>query len=460
VIKSLASFLAVIILAFPTLGFAEISVHDAMVTDNPLINVEAGRTADYLDIPEGTINFLLMGLDSEEKDYDYHVEEIHTDAMIVLAVNPKANKVDMISIPRDTMAYVPGTRGVYKLNGAINVGGTRAGRQAKSPEGFEAVRETVSWVLGGIRIDHYLAVDMEAMAAIGDAMGGVDFDVEMSYAGKDKKVYQAGLQHLDGQGIVDYFQARRNATVDPGSDLARTGRQRALLSAIIRKLIANPALLLSLIQGSNSSETIREGFFTDMNLLDLPALIQFSLKLTGYLNSSDTDGSFQSHVLSGAYRVAFGNWKFTFTNQDHRRAVIRQVYGVDVPELKYVSYSYAKWLYTSGFRAIRHLSAADGIRSYLDANPDKLTGDKALAEALDSFNLYYSKTQDAFILAAETMNGKDTRFMTILANKLKDAGNTLARLIAYPKKDGEVVWRMARYHDEDRLINEVYVNFR
>ena len=131
-----------------------------------------------------------------------------------------------------------------------------------------------------------------------------------------------------------------------------------------------------------------------------------------------------------------------------------------VPELKYVSYSYAKWLYTSGFRAIRHLSAADGIRSYLDANPDKLTGDEALAEALDSFNIYYSKTRDAFIRAAETMNGKDTRFMTILANKLKDAGNTLARLIAYPKKDGEVVWRMARYHDEDRLINEVYVNFR
>jgi hypothetical protein len=33
-----------------------------------------------------------------------------------------------------------------------------------------------SWVLGGIKIGYSCAVDMKAMAAIGDAIGGVDFD--------------------------------------------------------------------------------------------------------------------------------------------------------------------------------------------------------------------------------------------------------------------------------------------
>lgn len=458
--RKLVSLLILLFMAFPLYVCAETSAQSAPLTDNPLINREAGRTSLAFEPSEGIINFLLIGMDSDEKDTGYLVEDNHTDAMIVMAVNPKANRIDLISIPRDTMAYVPGTRGVYKINGAINVGSKRASRPTMSAEGFEAVRDTVSWLLGGIRIDHYLAVNMEAMAEIGNAIGGIDFNVEMSYAGEGRKIYRKGMQHLDGQGIVDYFQARKNATVNPGSDLARTGRQRALLTAIMTKLMVNPSILLSLTKSYTSNEIIRQGFFTDMDLKDLPSLMQLMLTLSGGLKSSGTDGVFHLHVISGAYRNAFGNWKFTFTDQENRREVIRQVYGVDVPELKYVSYSYAKWLYTSGFRAIRHLSASDGIRKFMDENPDKAPDTDAFRKALEAFNLAYDRTRDTFILAAETMDSKDTQNMTIQANKLKEAGNALAKLLSYPKKNGKVVWSAAKYHDEDRLVNEVYVNFR
>ena len=43
---------------------------------------------------------------------------------------------------------------------------------------------------------------------------------------------------------------------------------------------------------------------------------------------------------------------------------------------------------------------------------------------------------------------------------LRTRGDTLAKLIAYPKKGGKVTWRTAKYHDDDPLVNEVYVNFR
>jgi len=460
-LKSLTLFLIILVLAMPVCGVAEVAATDAPPTDNPLINVEANRVTDYLQIPDGIINILLLGIDSdaEGKDYTYRVEESHTDTMIVLAANLKENKVDLISVPRDTMAYVPGTRGVYKLNCAINVGGTRAGKPARSPEGFEAVRDTITWVLGGIRIDHYLAVDMEAMAAIGDAIGGIDFNVEMNYRG-EKRRYKAGMQHLDGQGMVDYFRARTNATISPGSDLARTGRQRALLMALLKKLMTNQKLLLQLIQGTSENPTIRNGFFTDIGIMDIPTMLQTVLMLANGMNAENRASSMQGHVIKGTYRNAFGNWKFTFTDQENRRAVIKEVYGVDVPELKYVSYPYAKWLYESGFKAIRHLSAAAGIIAFIEAKGDALKHDDKLTAAMESFNLAYRDTQKAFIRAAQTMSDEDTRLMSAVANRLMDTGNTLARMIAYPKRGGKVDWKLAKYHDDDRLVNEVYVNFR
>ncbi|MHC1787788.1 MAG: LCP family protein [Christensenellales bacterium] len=459
-LKSLRLILMALVLALPVPCPAGAEAGLALPAANPLVDREANRVKTYLAIPEGIVNILLLGIDSdaEGKDYTYRVEESHTDTMIVMAVNLAQRRVDLISIPRDTMAYVPGTRGVYKLNGAINVGATRAGQPARSPEGFQATCDTLSWVMGGLRLDHYLAIDMPAMAAIGDQMGGIDFDVVMNY-GSETRRYKAGLQHLDGQGMVDYFRARTNATQDPGSDLARTGRQRALLTALLRKLMGSQRLLLSLISGTSSDPVIRGGFFTDLDLKDLPSLLGTALMLTA-AGDGQQAVSVGSHVIRGTYRNAFGNWKFTFTDQEHRRDVIRAVYGVEVPPLQYVSYPYAKWLYLSGFKAIRHLSAAEGILAFLAARPEKLIGNQKAGAALEKMRVAYMETRDAFLLAANTLDERDTRLMSSAANRLRDAGNALAGLVAYPKKGGKVVWKMAKYHDDDRLVNEIYVNFR
>ena len=86
---------------------------------------------------------------------------------------------------------------------------------------FALAMSAVEWLLGGIRIDYYFAVDMNTMIALGDTIGGVDFDVEMSYTGHSGAEYHMGMQHLDGVGITDYLRARTNATVD-GTDIART----------------------------------------------------------------------------------------------------------------------------------------------------------------------------------------------------------------------------------------------
>ena len=156
------------------------------------------------------VNILLLGIDygyeySTLISYKGELEDCHTDAVVVVAINKTQNTLDLISLPRDTVSYAPGVQGMYKLNGVINC--------AESiEEGIEAVCQSVSWHLGGVKIDHYIAVDVPALIALGDAIGGVEFDLEMSYTATSGH-YKKGLQVLDGQGIMDYVRARKNATV-------------------------------------------------------------------------------------------------------------------------------------------------------------------------------------------------------------------------------------------------------
>ena len=96
-------------------------------------------------------------------------------------------------------------------------------------------------------IDYYCGITMDSMAALCNLIGGVDYDLEMSFAGHDGVYHQKGLQHLDGNAIVDYFRARKNATVDTGSDQARANRaglesrSREIIQEQVTALAAMPA---------------------------------------------------------------------------------------------------------------------------------------------------------------------------------------------------------------------------
>ena len=92
------------------------------------------------EITDNIVNVLLLGVDADYKPYAAGGGDRHTDAIMVVAINMTKNKVDLISIPRDTFTYVPGVKGMYKMNGAINTGGG----VEKGDVGFEKTCESVS----------------------------------------------------------------------------------------------------------------------------------------------------------------------------------------------------------------------------------------------------------------------------------------------------------------------------
>ena len=239
--------------------------------DNPLIT-----PLRYQPLPtdgqaafKDTLNILLLGFDAEYKFYAQDGGDSHTDAMMLLSVNTKTNAITLISLPRDTLTYVPGVRGIYKLNGAINAGG------GKTAAGFRCAVEAASVLLGNIPIDYYIGLDMEKVAELGDLLGGVDVEVTIAFTTESGRRITPGMKHLDGEAMYSYMRARKSAE---GTDKGRTKRQRAVISAMLQKVkgeqlyLRIPQMMAAMQDGVYTDMTAEALSFAGERLMELGAL--------------------------------------------------------------------------------------------------------------------------------------------------------------------------------------------
>ena len=165
--------------------------------------------------------FLLLGTDDGNGN---------ADTLMVGTYDVQAQKVGVVSIPRDTIVDRDWSR-YPKINGAYGGGG-----------GVERVRAEVSRMLG-IPIDFYVKVNIRAFVDLVNEVGGVDFDVpvDMNYDDPAQNLsihYKKGLQHLNGQQALEVVRFRHNNDMSGYSDVGRTQTQQKLLSAVARKLLS------------------------------------------------------------------------------------------------------------------------------------------------------------------------------------------------------------------------------
>ncbi len=405
---------------------------EEVVSKNPLIDpqtVEAAKT------PQRYTNILLLGIDlttermSPASGYWAKKELIdcHTDSIMVVSINMTTDEVNLVSLPRDTLTYVPGVHGIYKLNAAFNC-------SDDVEEGLERIRSAASWLLGGIQIDHYCAVDMATMIKLGDFIGGVDMELEMTYTGHSGTKYKKGMQHLDGIGITDYLRARVNATVN-GNDIGRTARNRAVMTAIFHKVKSNASLIKSGWDYATSGEL---NFYTDMTLAKV-------LNLANKVKNAEEIGS---HVLTGKYMSALANWNFTFTDQEHRIGVIKEVYGIDVEEIPYVSLAYTKWLMAEGFTTSRFVAISRDILAQFKDQENMTDAQKAAVEKLEAA---IAETITAFDAAADAMGENGTNSKMITARRaMRDAANKVYTLFT----GAEYNWYSGKLWYADPMIND------
>ena len=160
----------------------------------------------------------------------------NADTMIVCTYDTVAQTVGMVSIPRDTLVESGKLNAVYQ-------------------QGIEVLRDTIYDMLG-IPIDFYVGVNMDGFKELVDELGGIEFNVpvHMAYDDPTKDLhihYEPGLQHLDGQDVLNVARCRKNSdgpctypnniySAYPDNDIGRTRTQQQLIGTILKKALSNP----------------------------------------------------------------------------------------------------------------------------------------------------------------------------------------------------------------------------
>ena len=301
---------------------------DAQPTPTPTVDpYEVISAQADTSMMQNIVNVLFIGVDyAEERETWSGKHEYHSDVMMVAAINFDENRVDLISLPRDTYAEIPGVKGIYKLNASINCGG---GFEAAGGAGFLKTCEAASWMLGGIPVNYYYAVTMPAVKELVNAVGGVDYNLELDFKMAGRQ-YNAGPQHMNGQAVLDYLRVRKY--VDKGGDLNRVNRQKEMMVALF-KTMQEQNLILKIPDIISSFDG---QLFTNCTFGQTAALTKFAYNL-----NSDDIGMYS---MSGTITNIF-NWNFCLTDQTNRVKIIKEVYNIDVPrELEYTAdYAQYRW---------------------------------------------------------------------------------------------------------------------
>lgn len=294
----------------------------------------SNATPVYDTIKGRSWNILLMGSDNDHK---YTFPAVLTQVMMIVHIDPQANTVSMVSIPRDSWVYVPDVGGMHKIDQAFFLG---AVRNNSFEGGVQMARATIEKDFG-VSIDRYAWVGLDGFAKVIDTLGGVDIDithpiVDDTYPNDTgsganpndpfafKRLYIApGPQHLNGEQALEYVRSRH---ADQLGDIGRTQRQQEVLEALKQKLNLSSIVnkLPELIKDLTGK------IYTDLNEQEMLAFANYGRTLSSTAISRVTLGPGPQNYGSNAsvYDPAVGaNQDVIIPHCDQIQPVLNQLFG-------------------------------------------------------------------------------------------------------------------------------------
>ncbi|MGH7204099.1 MAG: LCP family protein [Candidatus Levyibacteriota bacterium] len=260
------------------------------------------------------INMLLLGYGGGNHDGTYL-----TDSIIAVHIDPKSQKVFLISIPRDTWVKIPtdGASGSYsKINAAYQDGlddTSYPNKQAQftGPDGGGRLSEYAITQVTGIPFDYFVGMDFSGFTHTIDTLGGVDLTVQKTFddyqypiEGQEDATcglssdqiasfsaqlasssatiseqeafpcryehlhFDQGQQHMDGTKALKYVRSRHS--LQDGTDFGRAQRQRNLIVAVKQKLFS-PTFIPQIVPFMSS---LGDDLKTDLSIDDVKTLLQ------------------------------------------------------------------------------------------------------------------------------------------------------------------------------------------
>lgn len=212
---------------------------------------------------QDSMTVLILGCD---EDLSYGGAKVlrsqaRSDMILVAKLDFKNKRISGISIPRDTLASIPGYR-KQKINAFHAIGGNDLSKKV--------VESTL-----GIHIDRVMSINYEAFQQMVDLVGGVEVFVpkKMDWEDRAGKLFihlKPGKQVLDGYNAMCFVRFRHS-----DSDFLRQKRQKDFMMAFKDKVMAQPLLLNQVCE--KAIDVIGGSFTTD----ELVTLALFSKTVKG-----------------------------------------------------------------------------------------------------------------------------------------------------------------------------------
>lgn len=238
------------------------------------------------------VHILLLGVDSRPSDEN----PPRSDTLIVVRVDPKLDRVDMFSIPRDLLVEIPGYSS-HKINAAYVLG-----ENDELPGGGPILAAQTIEYNFGIRIDYYATIDISGMQRMVDEIGGVIVDVDApikddQYPTEDyrytRAYFSSGPQKMNGVEAVRYARTRHD-----DNDFKRSERQQAMLFAIRNQILVSgvitklPELIAEVGDSVRTDLSPRQVLSLARMGQDLPRDQIFTHSINGYLEETYIDEEF------------------------------------------------------------------------------------------------------------------------------------------------------------------------
>ena len=250
---------------------------------NRVVNIDAYSTDDQNnatpDSFEGrAVNILVVGTDSRNGasgelgagDAD-DVPGLRNDSTMVIHVSADRSRVQIVSIPRDTLVDIPsckhrdGTTSEPTSDDMFNNAMVYGSNGGDDPEdiapGIACVRSTVE-KLSGMSIGAFMVVDFAGFINMIDALGGIWFNIPKRIDDDSAQLYiDPGCWKLSGTHSLAYMRSRKGQ--GDGSDISRIGRQQQLISAMLRELqdknyVTDPGSLINFLQAAISAVNVSD----------------------------------------------------------------------------------------------------------------------------------------------------------------------------------------------------------
>ncbi|MFD0401792.1 LCP family protein [Kitasatospora sp. NPDC127121] len=239
------------------------------------VKVQLGNEEERPKAAGDALNILVLGTDSRQglgREYGNEGNVGHADTTLLFHISKDRSNATAISIPRDLMVPIPECQsgsGKKIPGSARDMFNNSLGQEGRDPGCTWKTVEKMT----GIRVDHFVQVNFEAVKTLSSAVGGVEVCAAKDINDKDSHLKMSKGRHVvQGDEALAFVRTRH--AVGFGGDLTRIPLQQQFISSMIRKIksddtLTSPSKLYKLADAATKALTVDSGIGSVDKLKDL-----------------------------------------------------------------------------------------------------------------------------------------------------------------------------------------------